>query len=160
MESEGHRLMQGADILCCIAIVIIIITTVLICFVSYKIYSIYKEPEPLADESPVPSSPEIYSGLEMLEYSNKVMECIQEIVKHIVILRFKEFTNKYNIENINSSITNKLIQDIAKEVNNSIDSRKIKFEQTVFTEKFYMTYMIDLISNLIESLIIKKLEEE
>lgn len=151
--------MQGSEILYYIAMAIMIISTGILCFATYKIYSINKEPESLP-ELPIRASAETFSGLEMLEYSNKVMECIQEIVKHIVILRFKEFANKYNIENINSSITNKLIQDIAKEVNNSIDSRKIKFEQTVFTEKFYMTYMIDLVSNLVESLIIKKLEEE
>ena len=147
--------MHGSDVLYYINMVVMIISVGVLCYSTYKIYKINKEPEEVAPVVEIPPS----SGLEMLEYSNKVIEFIQEIVKHIVVLRFKEFVNKYNVENVNRSIINKLIEEIANEVNSAIDVHKIKFSETVFTEKFYMTYMIDLVSNMVTSLLEKELSE-
>ena len=88
-----------------------------------------------------------------IEYSESVLNFIKIITNSIAILKFRTFQDNHNMDKITQEIFKKLVMEVAAEVNESIDAEKINFDNTLFTKKFYETYIIDMSMFAVKSLL-------
>lgn len=93
------------------------------------------------------------STIGSIEYSENVLNFIKTITNSIAVLKFRSFEDNHNMDKITQEIFKKLVIEVAAEVHESIDSSKIDFDKTLFTEKFYESYIVDMSVFAIKSLL-------
>ncbi len=71
------------------------------------------------------------------QYAKELLEFVRTVVAQIGAIRYQEFLDTKNLEKINREIVKTLIQDICKEVNESIQWDNITIDGTYLKKGFY-----------------------
>lgn len=90
-----------------------------------------------------------------LEYSEKILSIIRETTIQVCVLEFTAFIDSKEIDKINRSHIQKLVSDIANEVNNAIDQSVIDYNALIYKKEFIESYIIDVAINTIKDLLSK-----
>lgn len=97
------------------------------------------------------------------EYSHEVLEYLRSFIVEVSAIIFRNFIDNHEIEKITKATMTKLVEDTAKTVNESISVTNIRFDDTLFTRKFYDKYIIDISMISIKELLekaVNKTEED
>lgn len=105
----------------------------------------------------------IKRNCESPEYSHEVLEYLRSFTVEVSAITFRNFIDNHEIEKITKATMTKLVEDTAKIVNESINVGNIRFNDTLFTRKFYDKYIIDISMISIKELLekaVNKTEED
>jgi len=94
-----------------------------------------------------------------IEYSRNLMKYLREFIGQITVIKFKAFIDSHKMDKITEINIKKLIDDIATTTNKSINRSNILFDNTIITEEFYESYVIETTIILVKEML-EKLENE
>lgn len=94
-----------------------------------------------------------------IEYSRNLMKYLREFIGQIAVIKFKAFIDSHKMDKITEINIKKLIDDIATTTNKSINRSNILFDNTIITEEFYESYVIETTIILVKEML-EKLENE
>lgn len=94
-----------------------------------------------------------------IEYSRNLMKYLMEFIGQIAVIKFKAFIDSHKMDKITEINIKKLIDDIATTTNKSINRSNILFDNTIITEEFYESYVIETTIILVKEML-EKLENE
>ena len=87
------------------------------------------------------------------------MKYLREFIGQIAVIKFKAFIDSHKMDKITEINIKKLIDDIATTTNKSINRSNILFDNTIITEEFYESYVIETTIILVKEML-EKLENE
>jgi len=97
--------------------------------------------------------------IERVEYSNKVLDYINELTIHISILKYDKFINTRDPELITRETLKNLMSSIAEDVNKYIIKDNINLDDTFISEECYNEYIISTIIYIINQEYLKTLNK-
>ena len=91
-------------------------------------------------------------------YSNNLLEYIKTFSIQLATIKFHNFVDTHEMEKVTRLNVEKLVEETAKFVKNSINENNIIFDNALFTKDFYDTYIIDTVSICIKDLLERYVE--
>lgn len=143
-------------IVLCISVVLLISSSIVLwrACVNYKTYR--KRADELMEENEKLKK-DIES--ERSKYSEDILKYVRTFTTQITILKFREFIDTHDIEKVNEANIKGLVEDVARNVHDSIKEDRILFDELLFTKLFYESYIIDITVSTIKDLLNKSVEE-
>lgn len=99
---------------------------------------------------------EIKVELEKVKYSNELLEFIKGYIAQIVVIKFREFTDTYDIKNSTSQQYKTLIFNIATEIKESSNF----YHKTIFPDKTIDKFIVDTVIMYVKDLLDKNVEDD
>ena len=81
--------------------------------------------------------------LDMINYSDSLLKSIRELIASISKLKFKEFTDRYELSKITKEQVKQMVEDTAMDVKKSIDMQSIDYHHIIYSEDFLNEYIIE-----------------
>lgn len=95
-----------------------------------------------------------------VKYSDEILKYFRVFTTQISMIKFQEFLDSHDVKKITESNVKNLINDICKTVNESINRRKIVFDDALFTEGFLNQYIIQITITTVKDLVAKSVDAQ
>lgn len=100
------------------------------------------------------------TNINMIDYSERILDFIKEFSIELCVIKFRGFADNHDMEKVTKVHLENLIQECAKEVNNSLVEGAINYDHLLYNKEFIDNYIIQTVMIAMKDLLNKSIEEE